>query len=106
MENNIREYIEKITRERITEIRTSADTLDFSGTAYYVSNSGSDENDGLSPETAWKTLKKVSDAEFNCNDAVLFCRGDIFRGSVNTRSGVSYGAYGEGDYGVTVVDLK
>ena len=97
MENNIREYIEKITRERIAEIRTSADTLDFSGTAYYVSNSGSDENDGLSPETAWKTLKKVSDAEFNCNDAVLFCRGDIFRGSVNTSSGVSYGAYGEGD---------
>jgi hypothetical protein len=29
-----------------------------SGTNYYVSNSGSDSSDGLTPSTAWKTVNK------------------------------------------------
>lgn len=35
------------------------------GTAYYVSNRGNDNNDGLSPETAWATLDKVNSACLN-----------------------------------------
>ena len=30
-------------------------------------------------------------------DAVLFRRGDLFRGNLKTFSGVIYGAYGEGE---------
>ena len=49
-----------------------------------------------SPENAWKTLKKVSESELNYGDCVFFRRGDMFRGSVATKPGVSYGAYGVG----------
>lgn len=97
MINNIKEYVEKITQEKIAEIKASAGALSISGTTYYVSNSGSDENDGLTPNTAWQTLGKVSSASLNCGDGVLFCRGDLFRGTVKTASGVSYGAYGDGE---------
>jgi len=84
----------------------------YTGTAYYISADGNDNNDGLSPETAWQTLKKVSEscgdgenAILQPGDAVFFRRGDIFR---ETRSQVNsalaimvdqitFSAYGEGD---------
>ena len=78
------------------------------GKVYYVSPLGNDANDGLSPEKAWKTVKRVSDAdELRPGDAVLFERDRMFRGaeiappaatvtSVVCREGVTYSAYGEG----------
>lgn len=45
------------------------------GTAYYVSYSGSDGNDGLSPETARATLEKVNTATLLPGDGVYFERG-------------------------------
>ena len=67
------------------------------GTVYYVSNSGDDDNDGKTPQTAWKTLERVSKAYLYEGDAVLFKRGDLFRGNIKAKSGVTYSAYGEGD---------
>ena len=69
----------------------------MTGTTYYVSNGGNDQNDGLTPETAWATLARVSEAELCPGDAVRFRRGDLFRGLVQTKPGVGYGAYGEGE---------
>lgn len=91
----------------------------YTGTAYYVSNDGDDNNDGLTPETAWRTLKKVSEAcglwgdtpILKYGDAVFFRRGDIFRlvdigidpylgdysGFQAMVDGITYSAYGEGD---------
>ncbi len=66
------------------------------GTNYYVSNLGDDNNDGMSPETAWATLDKVNNAPLNEGDCVLFNRGDFFRGRIITHSGVTYSAYGDG----------
>ena len=84
----------------------------YTGTAYYVSNDGNDNNDGLTPEAAWQTLKKVSEscgdgenAILQPGDAIFFRRGDIFR---ETRSQVNsalaimvdqitFSSYGEGD---------
>lgn len=66
---------------------------------YYVSMHGNDENDGLTPESAWKTIKNV-DARSNIlkeGDKVLFERGGVFRGSMKLTSGVTYSAYGKGD---------
>ena len=89
--------IELFCEKRKKEIFDTPDCLEISGNIYYVSNSGSDENDGKSPNTAWKSLDKVSSVEFAYGDGVLFKRGDLFRGEVYTKSGVTYGAYGEGE---------
>lgn len=69
----------------------------YSGTAYYVSGEGNDENDGTSPESAWQSLEKVNEARFSDGDAVFFRRGDTFFGKIEAKTGVSYSAYGEGE---------
>ncbi|MEA4918317.1 hypothetical protein [Proteiniphilum sp.] len=75
----------------------SKTTLTAPGTYYYVSNSGDDNNDGLSPDKAWKTLDKVSNTILNPGDAVFFKRGELWRGSLHTQAGVSYSTYGNGE---------
>jgi len=49
-------------------------------TNYYVSNSGNDSNNGLTPATAWKTVNKVNSkiCIFVAGDSILFKRGDTF----------------------------
>jgi len=49
---------------------------------YYVSIQGNDENDGLSPETAWRSLDKVSVTVFQQGDTLLFKSGDVWTGGV------------------------
>lgn len=69
---------------------------------YYVSNSGSDTNNGTSASTPWKTLSKVNAATFAPGDQILFQRGSSFYGTLTPNySGTSgnpitYGAYGTG----------
>ncbi len=94
--------VDKLAAKRVEEIRNSETTVKAKdgGTAYYVSASGSDANDGKTPETAWKTLDKVSNAKYNDGDVVYFRRGDIFRldgSALKLTNGVSYSAYGEGE---------
>lgn len=83
----------------------------YTGTAYYVSNDGDDGNDGRTPETAWRTLDRVLDAngyygrtELKPGDAVFFRRDDTFRlnetqdGAFDVMiSDLTLSAYGEGD---------
>jgi hypothetical protein len=71
--------------------------------AFYVSNSGDDSKDGLTPETAWRTIAKVNKQVLKPGDAVLFKRGDTwFRESLKVgysgtaENRVIYSAYGEG----------
>lgn len=72
------------------------------GVVYYVSNDGNDENDGLTPETAWQTLDHVSNQTFQPGDSILFKRGDTWRESLVVTSlgtpeaWITYGAYGTG----------
>lgn len=71
------------------------------GRTYYLSSTGNDGNDGLSPEKAWKTLSKVNDNALAPGDRVLFHCGEVFRGQLKPKSGklsspVYYGSYGEG----------
>lgn len=69
---------------------------------YYVSNLGNDANDGLTPETAWQTIKKVN-ATIKGGDEVRFRKGEIFYGSLRAPHGISetqqttYTSYGEGE---------
>jgi len=78
-------------------ILNNMDDMPCEGTAYYVSNHGNDENDGLSPETAWASLEKASVAELNPGDGVYFERGGLWRGQLIAQDGVIYSAYGEGE---------
>ena len=89
--------IDLLSDERKREILNSPDSLEISGRTFYVSSDGCDENDGLSRGSPWKTLEKVSCADLDSGDGVLFKRGDLFRGFVKAQSGVTYGAYGAGE---------
>ncbi|MBQ6615959.1 MAG: right-handed parallel beta-helix repeat-containing protein [Thermoguttaceae bacterium] len=69
---------------------------------YYVDAvNGSDENEGTSPKTAWQSLDKVNQTELQPGDKVLFCRGQIWRGTLKIHSGeegnpVVFSSYGTG----------
>ncbi|MBQ8506144.1 MAG: Ig-like domain-containing protein [Clostridia bacterium] len=106
-------------------ILNSESEYEVKGKVYYVSPNGDDNNDGLSPETAFRTLDKINSAalevygeivvgnpefpEFmnvsknpeerlvlNPGDVVLFERGMEWRGMLRAAEGVTYSAYGEG----------
>ena len=89
--------IEKMSQQRKAEILSAADAISVSGVRYYVRADGCDENDGLSPKSAWRSLKKVTETKLNPGDGVFFRRGDVFRGFVNAQAGVTYAAFGTGD---------
>lgn len=87
------------SRELKNEILNSTSKIEPYGNIYYVSNDGDDNNDGLTPETAWATLEKVSNSfekDNKIQSFVCFKRGDIFRGQLIAASNVTYTAYGEG----------
>ncbi len=106
---------------RIEEIKNAPSAIlpsDIKGTCYYISSiNGDDNNDGLSPETPWKSLKKlliesedhknVSVLPLNPGDGVFLERGSLFPCEMasigsggfgfNSAEGISFGAYGEGE---------
>ena len=95
------ESVTDITLARINEIRNTknTDTSNITGKIFYLSNDGNDSNDGLSINTPWKTLSKLnqmmSAKTVKNGDAVLFRRGDTFRGSITMRdNNVTLGSYG------------
>ncbi|MBQ2746358.1 MAG: hypothetical protein IJF35_01405 [Clostridia bacterium] len=96
--------IEHKSRALREKIRNAKPELDIKGTTYYVSADGDDNNDGLSPETAWKSIDAVNNFGGNLKkgDAVLFRCGDIFRPLTFRRTGilmqpgVTYSSFGEG----------
>lgn len=82
---------------RRTAILNSPTNITCTGNTYYVSNSGDDSNNGLSEKTAWATLDKVNSHPLKPGDAVLFKRGDFWRGALIAKKGVTYSAWGKGD---------
>ena len=99
-ENEVLETFYKDTQARIDNIHNTSGAISPSngGNAYYVSNSGNDNNDGLSPETPIATISKVNKLNLKAGDVVYFQRGGVWRGSLKAyTSGVSYSAYSEGN---------
>lgn len=85
----------------------SATTLALSAAAhaqatYYVSPTGNDLADGLTPATAWRTVDQVSTRTFLPGESILFERGGEWRGRLSASSSgtveapILYGAYGSG----------
>jgi len=72
--------------------RTAAEAPTF-----YVSNSGDDSADGLSPETSWATIQKANSSLPNDKSTLLFMRGETFYGELAPPLGCEVGAYGVGD---------
>ena len=89
-------------RKKIAEAKP--EYAPIKGTTYYVSADGDDNNDGLSPETAWKTLDGPDNNFDNIKsgDAILFRCGDIFSATyprpygLKMTPGVTYSSFGEG----------
>ena len=93
------EYLQRLdnfTEQAKDMIRHCPDTVTQTGDVYYVANCGDDNADGKSPETAWATYDKLNSFEFKSGDTVLFNRGDIWRGMLEAKNGVTYSAYGTG----------
>lgn len=72
-------------------------------TDYYVSrSSGSDVNDGLTSETPWQTLEKVSSHYFRAGDNIYLKSGDEWnetlyaKGEGNSESWITLTSYGDG----------
>jgi len=73
------------------------------GSIYYIDiNNGNDNNNGLSPGTAWKTISKVNDQSFSPGDSILLKRGEVWRENLFVPSSgvighpITFGAYGTG----------
>ena len=84
---------------RIYEIRTTkSDIKPADGAkAYYVSNRGKAENDGLTPETPLPDYASVRKKGLKTGDVIYFERGSIWRDQIEVGiPGVTLTAYGEG----------
>lgn len=81
---------------------TSLAASDGNRTFYVDSEDGADDNVGLSPDEAWRSLDRVNSAELKPGDTVRFKCGGVWRGSLTPASGengapVSYTSYGQGE---------
>ena len=84
-------------KARKKAILNSKTDMKFTGSVYYVSNSGNDNNDGLTKATAWATIAKVNTYKLEPVDTVLFERGGLWREPLIAQKAVTYSAWGEGD---------
>lgn len=73
-------------------------------TTYYVSEHGDDGADGLTPETAWRSIEKINVSMFAPGDSILLHGGDSWEGTILAPRGsgtpeapITLGRYGDGD---------
>ena len=65
-----------------------------SAKTYYISEIGSDTNDGLSKERPWKSISKINATVLLPGDSVLFKSGDTFYGTLTPLlSGITFSNY-------------
>lgn len=88
-----------------------AGATDAAGTIYYLDcEGGSDQAPGTSPETAWRTVARVSQHQFAPGDGILLrrgtrCEGMLWpKGSGTPSRPIRLGAYGHGP--LPVVDAR
>src|SRR4030042_5735465 len=80
---------------------------------YYVDASHpNDLSNGLTLETAWKTINKVNKSSFLPGDNILFKRGEIWREQLTVSSSgtngnpIIFGAYGSGNNPIIMGSTK
>ncbi len=78
-------------------------SMGFAQTTYYIAGTGNDTNDGQSTATPFRSLNRVNAIDLKAGDAVLFRRGDTFRGRLEIRQSgtaekpIRFDAYGTGN---------
>ncbi len=110
----IRKGVDVIAEQMKKDILNTPNTADIyadkmKGQTYYISEkNGNDENDGKTPETAWKTPAALgTKVRFpKAGTTFLFERGGVYRGQVPTYHGAIYGSYGTGDKPVLMQSAK
>lgn len=75
--NNIGAYFSNLNFEKRITSRQGLPSF-----TYYISSQGNDQNDGKSLETAWKTIQKINETEFNPGDSILLEGSSIFVGNI------------------------
>lgn len=100
--DDAQQFLSKLDREaeaRKQEILSTPTILDHEklNTIYYISAEGNDLNDGLTPETAILSLEHLNSLDLQPGDGVMFRRGDLWRGQLKAKRGVTYSAYGKGE---------
>jgi parallel beta-helix repeat protein len=74
-------------------------TINMFAQTYYISNSGSGDNDGLSEATPWD-LETFNQTSVPDGSTILFKKGDVFRGEVSSNgfvTGLHFSSYGQGN---------
>jgi hypothetical protein len=66
---------------------------------YYVSPSGRDTADGSTKKTAWRTLARAAQQQFNAGDRLLLEAGVVHSGSITPDPSNSAGNFEIGSYG-------
>jgi hypothetical protein len=94
--------IESLTLKRVNEIRNTqnSDISKRTGKVFYVSNDGSDSNDGLSEEKPLKTTgavnQKMNNGSIPSGSTILFRDGDEFKGFITMfQDDIMLGSYGD-----------
>lgn len=79
-------------------IQGMRDRLSVTGTVFYISIHGDDNNTGTSEKEPIQTISRLQELELAEGDAVLFERGGVYRTTetLQIKSGITYGAYGVG----------
>lgn len=70
------------------EPRVAAESVDDTinhATVYVDSENGDDRNDGLSPATAWSSLKKVNETTFGSGAKILLKAGSVWIGELHPK---------------------
>lgn len=90
----------------VLRMSVNAVSVDAQTCTYYVSSStGSDNSDGLTESTAWKTITRINQHSLSPGDTVCFKRGDTWRFPAdayltpkngNPSGYIAYDAYGVG----------
>ncbi len=77
-------------------------TISASATTYYVDPAGSNGNNGLSPQTPWRSLLKIGISTFQPGDVILFKRDSVWNEWLTPPSSgtagnlIKFDAYGNG----------
>ena len=75
---------------------------DLGAAVYFAARAGDDLNDGLTPETAWRTITRINTFPLVRGDMVLLRRGDVWREQLTVPSSgtafapIVFAAYGDG----------